>query len=56
MGYKIKEVRKEKHMTQRELAEKTGISRAIISVLESGRITVNTMKTLLKISEALQKK
>lgn len=54
MGYKIKEIRKERHMTQEELAEKSGVSRTIISFLESGRDTTTTSKTLLKLASALE--
>ena len=34
MGYRIRECRKEKNMSQCELAEKSGVSRTIISGLE----------------------
>lgn len=53
MGYRIKELREEKNMTQVQLAEKSGVSRAIISGLESGRSTVTSTKTICKIAEAL---
>lgn len=53
MGYKIKEIRKEKNMTQEQLAEKSKVSRAIISDLETGKRTVTSTKTLMKIAEAL---
>ena len=56
MGYKIKECRDEKNMTQQELSEKSGVSRTIISGLESGTITTTTTGTLLKIANALNKK
>ena len=36
MGYKIKEIREAKKMTQEELAEKSGVSRGTISALENG--------------------
>ena len=38
-----------------ELAKKAGVSRTIISGLESGTINVTTTKTLKKIAEALGK-
>ncbi|MCD7820985.1 MAG: helix-turn-helix transcriptional regulator [Clostridiales bacterium] len=53
MVYKIKELRKEKGLTQEELAEKAGVSRAILSGLESGRIEVTTTRTLMRIAKAL---
>lgn len=53
MGYRIKEAREKQNMTQEELAEKSGISRTIISRLEGGRPTTTTSKTLLKLAKAL---
>ena len=53
MQYKIRDYREQSGMTQQALAEKAGISRAILSGLESGTIEVTTTKTLLKIAEAL---
>ena len=53
MGYRIRECRKEKKMSQCELAEKSGVSRTIISGLENGTITTTTTDTLLKIAKAL---
>jgi transcriptional regulator with XRE-family HTH domain len=42
-----------KGMSQSELAEKTGITRATIWRLETGAEETTTTKTLLKIAEAL---
>ncbi len=56
MRYRIKEYREEMKMSQVELAEKSKVSRTIISGLESGTITVTTTDTLLKIAKALNKK
>ena len=53
MEYKIKEKRTEKSMSQTELAEQSGVSRAIISKLESGEEVVTTTDTLMKIANAL---
>lgn len=53
MGYRIKEVREAKKMSQSELAEKSGVSRGIIWALESDSETVTTTKTLAKIAHAL---
>lgn len=56
MKYNIKTYREELKMTQLELSQKAGISRSIISGLESGTITVTTTETLSKIAKALGKK
>lgn len=56
MEYKIREFREEQHMSQQELAEKSGVSRATLSGLENGKIEVTTTETLIKIATALEKK
>lgn len=53
MGYRIKEVREKRGLTQVQLSEQSGISRATISGLESGSEKVTTTKTLNKLAEAL---
>lgn len=53
MGYKIRELREAKKMTQEELANKSGVSRGTISALENGSMRNTTSKTLLKLSKAL---
>ena len=53
MGFKIKEKRIELGMSQEQLSELSGVSRTIISGLESGKTTVTTTDTLLKLSNAL---
>ena len=53
MGNKIKMMRVEKDMTQEELAEKSGVSRATIVALENDDEKTTTTKTLLKIAKAL---
>lgn len=53
MGYKIKEVREGKNMTQDELSKKSGVSRGTISALENGTSRSTTTKTLTKIARAL---
>lgn len=53
MGYKIKELREKKKMTQEELAEKSGVSRVTISGLENGTNRATTTKTLQNIARAL---
>ena len=42
-------------MSQEQLAIKSGVSRTIISGLESGKITTTTTTTLIKLSAALGK-
>ena len=53
--YHIKKYRQEMKLSQEELATKSGVSRATISGLESGNITVTTTETLIKIANALDK-
>lgn len=56
MRFRIRECREEQQMSQQKLAEQSGVSRATISGLESGTVTVTTTDTLLKIAAALGKK
>ena len=53
MFRKIKEVRIAKGMTQKELAEKSGVSRVTILELENGTKTSTTTDTLCSIANAL---
>ncbi|CZR10849.1 helix-turn-helix transcriptional regulator [Trichococcus collinsii] len=53
MLFKIKEAREKAGMSQDELSKKSGVSRTIISGLETGTINVTTTRTLKKIAEAL---
>lgn len=53
MGYKIKEVREKQGITQEELSNKSGVSRAIIASLENDDNASTTTKTLFKIAQAL---
>lgn len=50
---RIRQFREQQKMSQEELSEKSTVSRATISGLESGRITITTTGTLQKIAEAL---
>ena len=52
VGYKIREVREAKNISQEELSQKSGVSRSIISALENGK-TNTTSKTLANIAKAL---
>lgn len=53
MGYRIKEIRKQKNMSQEELAAKSGVSRTTISALENDSSKETMMSTLKKIAIAL---
>ena len=53
MAYNILKIRKAKNMTQIELSEKSGVSRATISKLESGKEIEVKISTLEAISTAL---
>lgn len=54
MGYKIKEVREKRGITQDELAQLSGVSRGTICALEKGTTRTTTTKTLLKLAAALE--
>lgn len=56
LKFKVKKFREEIGMTQEELSKKAGVSRTIISGLESGAISTTTTDTLSKIAGALGKK
>jgi len=50
VGEMIKDARKEAHLTQEALAEKTGTKKSYISRLENGKIDIQ-ISTLFKIFE-----
>lgn len=50
----IKKIRESKQMSQEELATAAGVSRTLISGLETQKITNITAKTLIKIANALE--
>lgn len=54
MGYKIREVREKRKITQEELSRRSGVSRGTISALENGTSRATTTKTLMKIASALE--
>lgn len=54
MGYKIKEYREKRGITQEELSQKSGVSRGTICALENGTTRATTTKTLLKLAAALE--
>ena len=53
MGYRVKEEREKRNMTQEELAQKSGISRQTISAIENGNAGSVKIGTLLAIAKAL---
>src|SRR5699024_2178113 len=52
LGVKIKQLRKNKKLTLKQISEKTGLSISFLSQLEHGK-TSATLESLKKISEAL---
>lgn len=54
MGYKVKEIREKKGMTQEELEEKSGISRQTISAIENNDRYQAKVGTLMALAEALE--
>lgn len=52
---KIREFREKQNMTQQELSEKSGISRAYISQLENNDSLIVKSSTMLAIASALKK-
>lgn len=54
MGYRVKELREAKGMTQEELEKKSGVSRQSISAIENNKVEQVKSGTLLAIAEALE--
>lgn len=50
VNYKIKELREKQKISQEELAIKSGVSRALISGLETGTIQETSTATLKKLA------
>ena len=49
MGYRVREIREQKRMSQEELEQKSGISRQTISAIENdkaGDVKVGTLRAL----------
>ena len=55
MEYRVKEIRETAGITQEDLAIKSGVSRTIISGLESGTIKETSTRTLRRIADGLGK-
>jgi transcriptional regulator with XRE-family HTH domain len=54
IGEKIKELRKEKGLTQEQLALRCGTTRQTLSKLEKGHINKLSLQLFIKILEALE--
>ena len=56
MGYRVKEIREEKNMTQEELERRSGVSRQTISAIENDRVKAGDVKigTLMALAKALE--
>ena len=54
MEFKIREIREQRKISQEELSSLSNVSRAIISGLETGKITTTTTDTLIKLANALE--
>ena len=53
MANRIKEIRKSKGISQEELSKRSGVSRVMISMLETDQERTTTTTTLLKLARAL---
>lgn len=51
--YNLKEIRKNRRISQEELSQKSGVSRTIIGRLESEKEYVTTTTTLVALAKAL---
>jgi transcriptional regulator with XRE-family HTH domain len=54
VGERIKQIRKEKGLTQTELASRLGVSQAMITQYENGQRGPKTFETVRKIAAALE--
>lgn len=54
MFQSIRALRKEKGLTQEQLAEKAHVARGILSALETGKRVTTTTGTLVKLAGALE--
>ena len=50
-GTKLKDLRRRKGMTQREVAESAGLTKETVDALENGRTSNPTYATLRKLAE-----
>ena len=54
MGYKLKEIREQKGLTQEELEKVSGVSRQTISAIENNNDYQAKTGTLLSLAKALE--
>lgn len=54
MGYRVKEIREQKNMTQEELERLSGVSRQTISAIENNNEYQAKVGTLLALAKALE--
>ena len=54
MYFRLREVREKQDVTQRELAERSGISRNMIAMLESGRVDCIKTVILIRLADSLR--
>lgn len=50
-GAKLKDLRRRKGVTQREVAESTGLTKETVDALENGRSSNPTLETLKRLAE-----
>lgn len=53
IGLKIKELRKQQKLTQRDLAKKSGVSYSTLTKIETGVVQNSTIELLKKLATAL---
>jgi transcriptional regulator with XRE-family HTH domain len=53
-GQRLKELRKDKMMSQRDLASRAGIDFTYLSKIEKGRMPPPSKNTIVKLAEALE--
>lgn len=53
MGYKVRQRREQMHITQEELAKRSGVSRQTISSIENNEDKAVSSRTLAKLAAAL---
>lgn len=56
LAQKIAQMRQEKHLNQKGLAEKLGVSQQFVSQIETGEGKNLTLDTLIRIAESLGRK
>lgn len=53
MAYRLRSIRRAKDITQEQLSARSGVSRATIAAIESGKKRVVLSSTILKLANAL---